>query len=76
MYQQDDRDICRARGAETRTAPCDDAALPAGGVITTKQWQAIDKFAGENTIYGSIRLTNRLDLPVSRYSEKERETGP
>ena len=30
-----------------------------GGVITTKQWQAIDKFAGENTIYGSIRLTNR-----------------
>jgi sulfite reductase (NADPH) hemoprotein beta-component len=30
----------------------------AGGVIT-KQWQAIDKFAAENTIYGSIRLTNR-----------------
>jgi sulfite reductase (NADPH) hemoprotein beta-component len=30
-----------------------------GGVITTKQWQAIDKFAAENTIYGSIRLTNR-----------------
>ena len=30
-----------------------------GGVITTTQWQAIDKFAGENTIYGSIRLTNR-----------------
>ncbi len=21
-----------------------------GGVITTKQWQAIDKFAGENTM--------------------------
>jgi sulfite reductase (NADPH) hemoprotein beta-component len=28
-------------------------------VITTKQWQAIDKFAADNTIYGSIRLTNR-----------------
>ena len=29
-----------------------------GGVLPPKQWQAIDKFAGENTIYGSIRLTN------------------
>ena len=30
-----------------------------GGIITPKQWLGIDKFAGENTIYGSIRLTNR-----------------
>lgn len=30
-----------------------------GGVITTKQWQAIDKFAGGTSIYGSIGLTNR-----------------
>ncbi len=29
-----------------------------GRVITTTQWRAIDKFAGENTIYGGIRLTN------------------
>ncbi|HGL6803726.1 TPA: assimilatory sulfite reductase (NADPH) hemoprotein subunit [Citrobacter amalonaticus] len=62
MYQQDDRDI-RAERAEQKLEPrhamllrC---RLPGGGVITTKQWQAIDKFAAENTIYGSIRLTNR-----------------
>ncbi|MFP1591923.1 hypothetical protein ACLB1M_21410 [Escherichia coli] len=41
-----------------------------GGVITTKQWQAIDIFAGENTIYGSIRLTNRPDIPVPRRSKE------
>lgn len=30
-----------------------------GGIITTEQWRAIDKFAEDKTIYGSIRLTNR-----------------
>jgi sulfite reductase (NADPH) hemoprotein beta-component len=61
MYQQDDRDIRAERAAqklEPRHAMLLRCRLP-GGVITTKQWQAIDKFAAENTIYGSIRLTNR-----------------
>ena len=31
---------------------------------------AIDKFAGENTIYGSIRLTNRQTFQFHRHSEK------
>ncbi|HCW45923.1 MAG TPA: sulfite reductase subunit beta, partial [Erwiniaceae bacterium] len=30
-----------------------------GGIITPKQWLAIEKFAAENTLYGSVRLTNR-----------------
>lgn len=61
MYQQDDRDI-RAERAEQKLEPRHAMMLRCrlpGGVITTKQWQAIDKFAVENTIYGSIRLTNR-----------------
>lgn len=61
MYQQDDRDI-RAERAEQKLEPRHAMLLRCrlpGGVITTKQWQAIDKFAVENTIYGSIRLTNR-----------------
>lgn len=54
MYQQDDRDI-RAERAEQKLEPRHAMLLRCrlpGGVITTKQWQAIDKFAGENTIYG------------------------
>jgi sulfite reductase (NADPH) hemoprotein beta-component len=61
MYQQDDRDI-RAERAEQKLEPRHAMLLRCrlpGGVITTKQWQAIDKFAADNTIYGSIRLTNR-----------------
>lgn len=61
MYQQDDRDIRAERAAqklEPRHAMLLRCRLP-GGVITTTQWQAIDKFAADNTIYGSIRLTNR-----------------
>lgn len=61
MYQQDDRDI-RAERAEQKLEPRHAMLLRCrlpGGIITTKQWQAIDKFAHENTIYGSIRLTNR-----------------
>ena len=34
------------------------ARLP-GGVITPDQWLAIDKFAADHTMYGSIRLTTR-----------------
>jgi len=34
------------------------ARMP-GGIITPQQWLAIDKFAGEQTMYGSIRLTTR-----------------
>lgn len=61
MYQQDDRDIRAERAAqklEPRHAMLLRCRLP-GGVITTTQWKAIDKFAADNTIYGSIRLTNR-----------------
>ena len=61
MYQQDDRDI-RAERAEQKLEPRHAMLLRCrlpGGVITTTQWKAIDKFAADNTIYGSIRLTNR-----------------
>ncbi|MEN5018153.1 assimilatory sulfite reductase (NADPH) hemoprotein subunit [Erwinia sp. Eh17-17] len=61
MYQQDDRDI-RAERAEqkldARHAMMLRCRLP-GGIMTPTQWLAIDKFAADNTIYGSIRLTNR-----------------
>ncbi|KAA8997611.1 assimilatory sulfite reductase (NADPH) hemoprotein subunit [Affinibrenneria salicis] len=61
MYQQDDRDI-RAERAEqkldARHAMMLRCRLP-GGVMTPKQWLGIDEFARENTLYGSIRLTNR-----------------
>lgn len=61
MYQQDDRDI-RAERAKQKLEPLHNVMLRArmpGGVITPKQWLAIDKFAKENTLYGSIRLTTR-----------------
>lgn len=61
MYQQDDRDIRAERAAqklEPRHAMMLRCRLP-GGVISAKQWRAIDKFAADNTLYGSIRLTNR-----------------
>ncbi|MGQ8366570.1 assimilatory sulfite reductase (NADPH) hemoprotein subunit [Glaciecola sp. 1036] len=61
MYQQDDRDI-RAERAKQKLEPLHNVMLRArlpGGVITPKQWLVIDKFAEENTIYGSIRLTTR-----------------
>ncbi|AEI37978.1 MAG: assimilatory sulfite reductase (NADPH) hemoprotein subunit [Zymomonas mobilis subsp. pomaceae] len=61
MYQQDDRDI-RAERAEEKLEPryammlrC---RLP-GGIISPQQWLKIDAFAGNKTLYGSIRLTNR-----------------
>ncbi|WP_375751547.1 assimilatory sulfite reductase (NADPH) hemoprotein subunit [Vibrio sp. HN007] len=61
MYQQDDRDI-RAERAKQKLEPLHNVMLRArmpGGIITPKQWLAIDKFADEHTMYGSIRLTTR-----------------
>ncbi|CAK9885852.1 MAG: Sulfite reductase [NADPH] hemoprotein beta-component [Candidatus Erwinia impunctatus] len=61
MYQQDDRDIRAERALqklEPRHAMMLRCRLP-GGIITPVQWLAIDRFAEENTLYGSIRLTNR-----------------
>ena len=64
MYQQDDRDI-RAERAEQKLEPLHNVMLRArmpGGIINPEQWLAIDKFASEKTLYGSIRLTTRQDL--------------
>ncbi len=61
MYQQDDRDI-RAERQKQKLEPLHNVMLRArlpGGIITPKQWLAIDKFAQEKTSYGSIRLTTR-----------------
>ena len=61
MYQQDDRDL-RAERAKQKLEPLQNLMLRArlpGGIITPKQWLTIDSFAGENTLYGSIRLTTR-----------------
>jgi sulfite reductase (NADPH) hemoprotein beta-component len=61
MYQQDDRDI-RAERQKQKLEPLHNVMLRArmpGGIITPTQWLAIDKFAQENTSYGSIRLTTR-----------------
>ena len=61
MYQQDDRDI-RGERAKQKLEPLQNVMLRArmpGGVITPKQWLAIDKFADKHTSYGSIRLTTR-----------------
>ncbi|MBP2846579.1 assimilatory sulfite reductase (NADPH) hemoprotein subunit [Dickeya oryzae] len=61
MYQQDDRDI-RAERVEQKLEPRHAMMLRCrlpGGVMTPQQWLAIDKFAGEKTLYGSIRITNR-----------------
>lgn len=61
MYQQDDRDIRAERVQqmlEPRHAMMLRCRLP-GGIISPKQWLSIDQFATENTLYGSIRITNR-----------------
>ncbi|MBS0895301.1 assimilatory sulfite reductase (NADPH) hemoprotein subunit [Tatumella sp. JGM130] len=61
MYQQDDRDIRASRTEqklEPRHAMMLRCRLP-GGIITPQQWLAIDRFAADKTLYGSIRLTNR-----------------
>ncbi|KLV04899.1 assimilatory sulfite reductase (NADPH) hemoprotein subunit [Photobacterium ganghwense] len=61
MYQQDDRDF-RAERAKQKLEPLHNVMLRArmpGGIITPPQWLAIDKFAEEHSLYGSIRLTTR-----------------
>ncbi|SET79025.1 assimilatory sulfite reductase (NADPH) hemoprotein subunit [Thalassotalea agarivorans] len=61
MYQQDDRDI-RAERQKQKLEPLHNVMLRArmpGGIITPTQWLAIDKFATDHTMYGSIRLTTR-----------------
>lgn len=61
MYQQDDRDIRNERSKQ-KLEPLHNVMLRArlpGGIITPQQWQVIDKFAEEHTLYGSIRLTTR-----------------
>ena len=61
MYQQDDRDI-RPERAKQKLEPLHNVMLRArlpGGIITPDQWQVIDKFAEDHTLYGSIRLTTR-----------------
>lgn len=61
MYQQDDRDL-RAERKEEKLEPLLNVMLRCrlpGGIITPAQWLGIDKFATEETLYGSIRLTTR-----------------
>ena len=61
MYQQDDRDL-RGERAEQKLEPLINMMLRCrlpGGIMTPKQWLAVDAFAAENTLYGSIRLTSR-----------------
>ncbi|MCV2886636.1 assimilatory sulfite reductase (NADPH) hemoprotein subunit [Aestuariibacter sp. AA17] len=61
MYQQDDRDIRNER-TKQKLEPLHNVMLRArmpGGIIKPEQWLAIDTFAEENTMYGSIRLTTR-----------------
>ncbi|WP_018983710.1 assimilatory sulfite reductase (NADPH) hemoprotein subunit [Salinimonas chungwhensis] len=61
MYQQDDRDI-RPERTKQKLEPLHNVMLRArlpGGIITPDQWQVIDKFAEDHTLYGSIRLTTR-----------------
>lgn len=61
MYQQDDRDIRPERAAQ-KLEPLHNVMLRArmpGGIIKPEQWLAIDEFAADNTLYGSIRLTTR-----------------
>lgn len=61
LYQQDDRDI-RAERKEQKLEPRHHFLMRArmpGGVCTPEQWLAIDKYASDLTMYGSIRLTTR-----------------
>ncbi|MGL4860938.1 MAG: sulfite reductase subunit beta, partial [Enterobacteriaceae bacterium] len=61
MYEQDDRDI-RAERTAQKLEPLISMMLRCrlpGGIITPEQWLGVDKFAQAETLYGSIRLTNR-----------------
>ncbi|MFP3457733.1 hypothetical protein R0J89_15935, partial [Psychrobacter sp. SIMBA_152] len=61
LYQPADRHISPER-AKQKLEPLHNVMLRArmpGGIIKPEQWLAIDKFAGDKTSYGSIRLTTR-----------------
>ena len=61
MYEQDDRDI-RAERVSQKLEPLKNVMLRCrlpGGIIKPQQWLGIDRFASEQTLYGSIRITNR-----------------
>lgn len=66
MYQQDDRDIRIERNEqklEPRYAMMLRCRLP-GGVISSKQWLKINQFVNTNTLYKTIRLTNRQTFQI------------
>ncbi|XZR52801.1 MAG: assimilatory sulfite reductase (NADPH) hemoprotein subunit [Enterobacteriaceae bacterium] len=73
MYQQDDRDFRKERikqKLEPRYSMMLRCRLP-GGIITTKQWLNIEKFAEKHTIYGTIRLTNRQTFQLHGILKKK-----
>ncbi len=77
MYQQDDRDI-RAERLEQKLEPLHAMMLRCrlpGGVISPQQWLAIDNFASKNTLYGSIRLTNRQTFQFHGILKKNVKPG-
>ncbi|CAL4323617.1 assimilatory sulfite reductase (NADPH) hemoprotein subunit [Buchnera aphidicola] len=61
MYQQDDRDLRKERieqKLEPRHAMMLRCRIP-GGIVKPNQWLEIDRFSNKNTLYKTIRLTNR-----------------
>ncbi|QCI17236.1 assimilatory sulfite reductase (NADPH) hemoprotein subunit [Buchnera aphidicola (Aphis helianthi)] len=73
MYQQDDRDLRVERNQqklEPRYAMMLRCRLP-GGIISSKQWVKIDAFASKNTLYGTIRLTNRQTFQLHGILKKQ-----
>ena len=60
VYQQDDRDVRRARRMEKRDLAysCMVRCAVPGGVLSAEQWAAIDDLASE-VADGSLRLTSR-----------------
>jgi len=66
MYQQDDRDI-RPDRQKQKLEPLHTVMLRVrlpGGIISPQQWLAIDEFATKNTLYRSIRITNRQAIQL------------
>ncbi|CAL4324955.1 assimilatory sulfite reductase (NADPH) hemoprotein subunit [Buchnera aphidicola] len=73
MYQQDDRDLRIERNEqklEPRYAMMLRCRLP-GGIISAKKWLKIDQFANENTLYRTIRLTNRQTFQLHGILKKK-----
>ena len=67
MYQQDDRDIRNER-AKQKLEPLHNVMLRArmpGGIITPKQWLAIDKFATEITSVWKYPFNDASNVSVS-----------